>query len=122
VEIDAGATKVTPLDFVAIPTRTACCALRLGRRLRRDLRRDQAFAVARGGRAALLVVSHWVLDVLMHRPDMPLTVSGSTKLGLGLWSSVPGARRRAGVFLVGFALYALDRRAIESARSASGRS
>ena len=43
----------------------------------------------------------------MHRPDMPLTVSGSTKLGLGLWSSVPGTlAAELSVFLVGFALYA----------------
>jgi len=37
---------------------------------------------------ALLVVSHWVLDFVSHRPDMPLW-PGGTKLGLGLWNSVP---------------------------------
>jgi len=38
---------------------------------------------------ALLVVSHWVLDVVTHRPDMPL-YPGGTPLGLGLWNSVVG--------------------------------
>ncbi|HKE83281.1 MAG TPA: hypothetical protein VKB50_05990 [Vicinamibacterales bacterium] len=36
---------------------------------------------------AALVVSHWVLDVVTHRPDMPL-YPGSVKVGLGLWHSV----------------------------------
>jgi hypothetical protein len=35
---------------------------------------------------ALLVVSHWVLDVATHRPDMPL-YPGGPRLGLGLWRS-----------------------------------
>jgi hypothetical protein len=35
----------------------------------------------------LLVVSHWVLDAVVHRPDLPLYPEGPT-VGLGLWSSV----------------------------------
>jgi len=37
---------------------------------------------------ALLVVSHWVLDFVSHRPDMPLW-PGGPRFGLGLWNSVP---------------------------------
>jgi hypothetical protein len=37
---------------------------------------------------AVLVVSHWVLDVATHNPDMPI-YPGSVKVGLGLWNSVP---------------------------------
>lgn len=33
------------------------------------------------------VVSHWVLDFVTHRPDMPLW-PGGPKVGLGLWNSV----------------------------------
>jgi hypothetical protein len=40
------------------------------------------------GVLALLVVSHWLLDFLTHRPDMPLW-PGGPRLGLGLWNSVP---------------------------------
>jgi hypothetical protein len=35
------------------------------------------------------VVSHWVLDLVVHVPDLPLTVSGGARLGLGMWNSVP---------------------------------
>ena len=34
---------------------------------------------------AVLVVSHWVLDAVTHRPDMPL-YPGGPKVGLGLWN------------------------------------
>jgi membrane-bound metal-dependent hydrolase YbcI (DUF457 family) len=34
----------------------------------------------------LLVVSHWVLDFITHRPDMPL-YPGGPAFGLGLWNS-----------------------------------
>jgi membrane-bound metal-dependent hydrolase YbcI (DUF457 family) len=35
---------------------------------------------------ALLVVSHWVLDFITHRPDEPL-YPGGPEVGLGLWNS-----------------------------------
>jgi hypothetical protein len=38
---------------------------------------------------ALGVMSHWVLDVATHVPDMPVSPWGSHVLGLGLWRSVP---------------------------------
>jgi len=52
------------------------------------------FAVSRQRRGAwivaLLVVSHWVLDLLVHRPDLLLLLAGGPKLGMGLWNW-PGA-------------------------------
>jgi hypothetical protein len=43
-------------------------------------------------RAAVLiaaaVVSHWLLDALVHRPEMPLTDSTSRMVGLALWNSL----------------------------------
>jgi hypothetical protein len=42
----------------------------------------------RGAAAAVLgicVFSHWLLDVPMHTPDMPLAGDHSPKIGLGLW-------------------------------------
>ena len=38
----------------------------------------------------LLVFSHWVLDLIVHLPDLPLLFDGSTLVGLGLWGSGPG--------------------------------
>ena len=36
---------------------------------------------------ALLVVSHWLLDLIVHCPDLPLSFSEETKLGFGLWNN-----------------------------------
>jgi membrane-bound metal-dependent hydrolase YbcI (DUF457 family) len=38
----------------------------------------------------LLVPSHWVLDLLTHRPDLPLMPGSEIKVGLGLWDSLMG--------------------------------
>jgi len=38
----------------------------------------------------LLVFSHWVLDFIVHVPDLPLLFEGSPLVGLGLWASGPG--------------------------------
>ncbi len=38
----------------------------------------------------ILVVSHWVLDAIVHRPDLPLVPWSQIRVGLGLWNSVPG--------------------------------
>ena len=66
----------------------------------------------RGGAViALLVVSHWVLDFVTHRPDMPL-YPGGTPLGLGLWNSVAGTVLTEFVmYVTGVWLYATATRA-----------
>src|SRR5215475_7239470 len=33
------------------------------------------------------VLSHWILDVATHRPDMPLAPGLDARFGLGLWNS-----------------------------------
>ncbi len=47
---------------------------------------------SRNNRSALviaaIVLSHFFLDVIVHRPDLPLFVDDSYKLGLGLWNYV----------------------------------
>src|SRR3974377_1043716 len=35
------------------------------------------------------VLSHWLLDFVSHRPDMPLAPGVSRYFGLGLWTSIP---------------------------------
>jgi hypothetical protein len=32
------------------------------------------------------VISHWLLDYVVHRPDLPLSAGGSRLFGLGLWN------------------------------------
>ena len=50
------------------------------------------FILRRDGRSALLVgglvPTHWMLDFIAHRPDMPIYPSGPT-YGLGMWNSLP---------------------------------
>jgi hypothetical protein len=117
VEVAPGSTQVTPLDFVHYPYSHSLvallgwgAALGVGYALMR--RRGALAAVVLGG----LVLSHWVLDVITHRPDMPLTLAGSTKLGLGLWNSVPATAAlevplfAAGVFVYARATTARDRK------------
>ncbi len=38
----------------------------------------------------LVFFSHWVLDFLVHNPDLPVLFDGSPTVGLGLWGSGPG--------------------------------
>ena len=114
-EIRPGITAVTPLDFIHYPWSHSLVAL---------LAWGAAFGIGyrllRGasGRAALviaaLVVSHWVLDVVTHRPDMPLAPGDSHRLGLGLWNSVAAtAIVEVGLFAACLAVYARTTRALD---------
>lgn len=50
--------------------------------------------------------SHSLLDVISHRPDMPLTLIGPTRFGFGLWNSIPATIVVEGLmFAAGVALY-----------------
>ena len=48
-------------------------------------------------------LSHWFLDLISHRPDMPLAPGGTRHYGLGLWTSVPATLILEG----GFWLFAI---------------
>ncbi|MCP4541613.1 MAG: hypothetical protein GY832_31155 [Chloroflexi bacterium] len=48
--------------------------------------RDRRTSIIMG----LVVFSHWVLDFIVHLPDLPLLFEGSPLVGLGLWGSGPG--------------------------------
>ena len=43
------------------------------------------FAARESMVVALVVASHWFLDLIVHRPDLPL-LADAPKLGLGLWN------------------------------------
>jgi hypothetical protein len=36
-----------------------------------------------------LVLSHWLLDYVTHRPELHLVPGAEARLGLGLWNSIP---------------------------------
>ena len=101
-EVAPGDTVVTPLRFTHYPFSHSLVALigwmlafGLGHML---LRRSNLFTAAV---LAGLVLSHYVLDVLTHRPDMPVTLTGTARLGFALWDS------KLATIAVEFALFAL---------------
>jgi hypothetical protein len=105
VRIDPGNTAVTPLDFVSYPlTHSLVTGVGWGILL------GSAYLVRRRWlRGAVVVaavtVSHWVLDWISHRPDLPL-VPGGSKVGLGLWNSLPATVVvETLIFVGGIALY-----------------
>ena len=52
------------------------------------------FLISRDRRTAgvigLVTFSHWVLDFIVHPPDLRLLFDGSPMVGLGLWTSPSG--------------------------------
>ncbi len=87
VRIDPGNTALTPLDFVSYPWSHSLLML-----VGWGVLLGVVYRGIAGGRRTVwvlsaLVVSHWVLDYVTHRPDMPL-YPGGPKLGLGLWNHV----------------------------------
>ena len=62
---------------------------------------------------ALVALSHWVLDVVTHRPDMPITLSDATRIGFGLWNfPLPALVLELTLFAGGIWLYQRHTRAI----------
>lgn len=107
VEIDPGNTLVTPLNFVSYPYSHSLVML---------LAWSAVVAVIYGAirgwnRVAVLtvgalVLSHYLLDLITHRPDLPVTIGGTQRLGLGLWN-YPGSTLalELALFITGTTLY-----------------
>jgi len=55
---------------------------------------------------ALAVLSHWFLDLVVHRPDLPLAPGSDVKVGFGVWDSVAGTLLLEGaLFVIGVRFY-----------------
>lgn len=118
VRIEPGITVVTPLDFSYYPISHSLLAVAgwgiLFALIHYGIRRDGRTAAILGG----LVVSHWFLDLLVHRPDLPLLPGDSPLFGLGLWNSLPATLAlEISLFAAGVWLYA----SCTAARDAVGR-
>jgi len=50
---------------------------------------------------AIAVFSHWVIDLVVHTPDLPVWSDASMKLGFGLWSNAVVAYVLEAALLVG---------------------
>lgn len=106
VEIQPGITQMTPLNFTYYPFShsllMACVwALAFG---------GIYFLIKKNSKNALivglLVLSHWVLDFLVHRPDLPLLPNNSMLTGLGLWNYFAiETIIESAIFIIGIILY-----------------
>ena len=112
VRIEPGMTVVTPLDFVSYPISHSLLAdigwasLLAGLYLIR--KRYLKGAIVIWG----CVLSHWILDAISHRPDMPLYPGGHVFIGLGLWNSLPATLLvEGGMFVAGVTIYLRSTRA-----------
>lgn len=89
VRIVPGITAVTPLLFEYYPVSHSLVAVfgwaLLVGGVHYLLKRRRAAAFVLGG----LVVSHWLLDAVVHRPDLPVMPGGDMLVGLNAWSSLP---------------------------------
>jgi hypothetical protein len=89
VSISPGITAVTPLNFTFYPYSHSLVAAAtwavLFLLLFYFLQKKPMESVALG----FVVLSHWVLDFISHRPDLPLHLHSQNHLGLGLWFSIP---------------------------------
>lgn len=105
VRIDPGNTRFTPLDLEYFPWSHSLLMLIVWATALSLV--YQLIARYWPGSVALWigVVSHWVLDWITHRPDMPL-YPGGPRFGLGLWNSIAGTLVvELAMFAVGIWLY-----------------
>jgi hypothetical protein len=89
VRVVPGLMAANPLDFEYYPFTHSLAAavvwsVVLGG-IYYVLRRDTRTA----GIIGALVLSHWILDLPMHRPDLQLWPGSSVRVGLGAWNSIP---------------------------------
>jgi len=106
VEIVPAASGLTPLAFVHYPiSHSLLMVLLWGALIGAGywlLWRRLKSALVIG----LCVVSHWLLDLIVHTPDLPLYPWESSRLGLGLWKSVVATALVEGlIFAAGLFLY-----------------
>ena len=108
VRIVPGITASNPLDLYYMPyTHSLVAALLWSLGAYVAYRAIRAFGPSH--RAALLVAlavfSHWVLDLVVHRPDLPL-YDNAAKVGLGLWNyPAPAFLLEVAVLFGGMFLY-----------------
>lgn len=90
VAIDVGNTAVTPFDFISYPISHSLLAV-LGWSLLVGgiyylYRKEKKAAIILGA----VVLSHWILDLITHRPDLELVPGLGIMAGFGLWNSIIG--------------------------------
>jgi hypothetical protein len=114
VHINPGDTAFTPLNFYDYPISHSLLTV-VGWGVLFGI---IYYAIRRYTRGAWIVaagvVSHWLLDYITHRPDLPLTPGQTAYVGLGLWNSVPATLIvESLLFVIAVVLYARSTEAID---------
>ncbi len=89
VRIDPGNTAFTPLAFDHYPWSHSLAMVLVWAALASALAAFRLKTSQAATIVGLTLISHWLLDFMTHRPDMPIWPNGP-KGGMGLWNSVPG--------------------------------
>jgi hypothetical protein len=112
VEVVPGLTAANPLDFVSYPiSHSLLMVIGWGVLLGLIYYARRRYRIGAWVVGAA-VVSHWVLDAVVHRPDLPLWPGSEVKVGAGLWGSVAGTITVEVVLLaVGLVVYLRTTRA-----------
>lgn len=114
--IEPGATAFTPIAFDYYPlSHSLLMSLVWG--LAAGLLTARLTRSARAGWVVgALVPSHWVLDAITHRRDLPLWPGASPMVGLGLWNSIPATFAVEGLlFVTGIVVFLRTSRASDRA-------
>ena len=86
VTIQPGITKMTPLNFIDFPLSHSLFMACVWGALVGFIYFLIKHSYKGGIILALCVLSHWILDLLVHRPDLPLFPGSSIMVGFGLWN------------------------------------
>lgn len=106
LRIVPGLSAASPVDFEHYPYSHSLLAAALWALLAFGAARLAKLGTRAAAVLAALVLSHWFLDLLVHVPDLPLTLADAPKLGLGLWRSQGlTIALELGLFAAGTALY-----------------
>lgn len=107
VRIEQGNTLVTPLDFHDYPISHSLVGFVFWSLMLAGITFGFTKQIRMAVVGGLLVMSHWLLDFVTHRPDLPLAPGVDIKVGLGLWNSLWGTMVIEGVvFGIGALVYA----------------
>ncbi len=68
----------------------------------------------------MVVISHWILDFIVHPPELPLILTGSPMVGLGLWTTRWGLRVSAvlevGILAFGLMVFLIHHKKLSNTR------
>lgn len=106
VRIAPGTMALSPFDFVFYPYSHSLAMTFVWAALFAGVYRWRGGSMRGALWLGLAVASHWFLDLIVHRPDLPLAPGIDLRLGLGLWDSVAGTLVVEGLlFAAGLWLY-----------------